>query len=248
MLETLAHDAFANSPLESIDLPNTVKTIGYQAFINCSQLKKVHMSEGLTSIGGAAFTYCPLLEEGYLPGGVTEVRNAFTHDIALKRMQIGSKDSAPGVTVIKNAGICDCPLEYLELGANVDSLDHLALVDLENLKVLICWAAIPPRCDTFYSSFLPHPQSLNAILYVPKASLEAYKTARDWMNFNTIVPIEDVGDINGSGAIDIADVTGLIDQVIAGEIDNPAIADVDFDGMVGISDVTALIDRILYGD
>ena len=248
MLETLAHDAFSHSPIEAIDLPNTVKTIDYQAFINCQSLRKVHMSEGLTTIGGAAFTLCPLLEEGYIPGGVSVIRNAFTDDISLKRMQIGKKDSAPGVTLIKNAGICGCPLEYLELGANVDSLESIALANLEHLKVLISWAAIPPRCNSNYSSFLPDPQRLNAILYVPKASLEAYQTANDWKNFRTIVPIEDVGDINGSGAIEIADVTDLIDQVLAGEIENPAISDVDFDGMVGISDVTGLIDKILSGN
>ena len=248
MLETLAHDAFAHSPLESIDLPNTVKTIGYQAFIECSQLKKVHMSEGLTSIGGAAFTYCPLLEEGYLPGGVTEVRNAFTHDSALKRLQIGSKDSAPGVTLIQNAGICDCPLEYLELGANVDSLAHLALVDLNNLKVLICWAAVPPRCHDYWHCFDPYPQEMTAAVYVPKASLEAYRTANEWKLFNTIVAIEDVGDINGNGMIDIADVTDLIDQLLAGEYENAPIADVNFDGTIGIADVTALIDILLNGN
>ena len=44
-------------------------------------------------------------------------------------------------------------------------------------------------------------------------------------------------DVNKDGVIGIADVTDLIDQLLAGEIENPAIADVDLDGLVGISDV-----------
>ena len=247
-LESIGHDAFAKCYyLESFDMPNTVKSIDYQAFHTCSGLKSVHMSEGLTSMSTAVFANCPLLVEGYIPGGVTEIRNAFTHCSGIKRFRIGSKDSTPGVTLIQNGGIVCENLEYLELGANVDSMAHLALVELDNLKVLICWASVPPRNDTYYSSFWPSPQYMNATLYVPKASLEAYKTARDWMNFKTIVPIEDVGDVNGNGMIDIADVTELIDQLLTGEFTNIPYSDIDLDGSITISDITELIDRLLSG-
>lgn len=249
-LETIDKDAFDECYyLESLDMPNTVKTIGNQAFYRCESLKSVHMSEGLTSLGLSVFCYCPLLEEGYIPGGVTTVHNAFSRCTGLKRMQIGSKDSAPGVTLIKNCGIVDCEnIEYLELGANVDSLEHLALVDLVNLKVLICWAPVPPRCHDYWRCFDPSPQNMTAPLYVPKASLEAYRTANEWKNFNTIVAIEDVGDINCDGSIGIGDVTALIDMLLSGEIDRAPVCDVNLDGSVTIADVTTLIDKLLNGN
>ena len=57
------------------------------------------------------------------------------------------------------------------------------------------------------------------------------------------------GDINGDGAVDIVDVTALIDYLMttdASAIDQD-MADCDLDGEIGISDVTALIDYLLVG-
>lgn len=246
-LETIGHDAFHEcNSLEYMDMPNSVKTIEYQAFFKCPSLEWIHFSDNITELGTCVLAYCPLVTECKLPGGVHTIVNAVAECSGLKRMKIGSKDSAPGVTLIKNCGIVGCEqIEYLELGANIDSLESHALEDLNNLKVLISWAPVPPRCDARWHSFGPYPQQMSAILYVPKASLEAYRTAADWENFRTIVAIEDVGDVDANGGIDIADITELIDQLLLGEIMYPALADIDLDGNVNIADVTALIDRIL---
>ena len=55
------------------------------------------------------------------------------------------------------------------------------------------------------------------------------------------------GDVDNDGVITIADVTTLIDVIIAGGADADTLqrGDVDGDGLVGIGDVTALIDMIL---
>ena len=65
-----------------------------------------------------------------------------------------------------------------------------------------------------------------------------------WNRFQTIVPIEDVGDINGDGAVSIADVSALIDILLGSETDRALFADVNLDGSVSIGDVSALIDRL----
>ena len=53
------------------------------------------------------------------------------------------------------------------------------------------------------------------------------------------------GDVNGDNNVTIADVTALIDLLLAGDaIDNKA-ADVNGDQNVSIADVTALIDMLL---
>ena len=248
-LETIDYNAFLEcSTLQYIDLPNTVKTIEYQAFHRCESLKWIHLSDSLTSMGTCVLAYCPLLTECEIPGGVTTIWNAIAQCTGLKKLKIGNKDSAPGVTLIKNCGIVDCEqIEYLELGANIDSLESHGLVDLNNLKVLICWAVVPPRCDGYWHSFSPTSIFNSVPLYVPKASLEAYRSAADWENFKTIVPIEDVGDVNGDGAISIGDVTALIDLLLSGDIERAAFCDVNLDGSVTIADVTALIDRLLGG-
>ena len=58
-----------------------------------------------------------------------------------------------------------------------------------------------------------------------------------------------LGDVDGSGEVEIADVTVLIDYLLGSSV--PYIdllaADVDEDGEIAISDVTALIDILLQG-
>ena len=57
------------------------------------------------------------------------------------------------------------------------------------------------------------------------------------------------GDVDGSGNINIADVTALIDYLLSGNSEsiNVMNADVDGDDHINISDVTALIDKLLAG-
>ena len=46
------------SGLTSIDIPNSVTTIGVQAFFKCSGLTSCTIGSGVTSIGSSAFTQC----------------------------------------------------------------------------------------------------------------------------------------------------------------------------------------------
>ena len=234
------------SGLETCILPNSLKTIGGEILGNCSSLKNVHLGDSITSLGRSTFWECTSLVECEIPGTVPELLNVFVKCTSLKRVKMGSKDSTPGLTMIGNCGISQCNrLEYLELGANIDSLQNLAINDLDSLKVLICWATVPPKTNSYWHAFDPYPQNFKAVLYVPKASLEAYRTTGDWQNFKTIVPIEDVGDINGDGTISIGDVTALVDMLLSGEIDRAPYCDINLDGSVTIADVTTLIDLLL---
>ena len=59
-----------------------------------------------------------------------------------------------------------------------------------------------------------------------------------------------VGDVNGDGDVNIADVTVLIDYLLNGDTSaiNMTAADVSLDGEVNIADVTSLIDKLLAGE
>lgn len=232
--------------LESFDMQDSVTTIGNGCFTNCQALKSVHVSKNLTEIGKSVFWDCYSLLEGEIPGPVPSIRNVFINCTSLKKVKLGGKDTTPGTTIIQNAGIARCEqVEYLELGANIDSLASLALNSFKNLKVLICWAAVPPRCHDYWSSFDPDSVYTNTPLYVPKASVEAYRTANDWKKFTTIVAIEDVGDVNGDGFINISDATALINHLSVDGPVNAPLADVNLDGYINISDAIALINRLL---
>ena len=249
-LTSIGKNAFCDCyALETFDMPSTVTSIGTGCFSDCFALKSIHMSHNLTEIGSSVFSRCNALTECEIIGDVPTMWNLFLNCAKLKKVRLGDKNGTPGTTLIQNATISSCKqLEYLELGANIDSLENNALCSLDSLKVLICWATTPPRCNANWSSFSPWPTSLKkTVLYVPKASLEAYRTANDWKNFKTIAAIEDVGDINDDCSISIADVTALIQHLLYGgssNIETPLL-DVNFDGKINITDVTALINILL---
>ena len=63
------------------------------------------------------------------------------------------------------------------------------------------------------------------------------------------VPTTLTGDVDGSGTVNISDVTTLIDYLLNNDtVINRENADVDGDGTINISDVTALIDTLLSGN
>lgn len=76
----IATDAFKPEDgltfVEEIHVPGTVKTIGNNAFIDCTQLKKVVLSEGVEEIGAGAFRECKQLQSLTIPVSVTAIGNS----------------------------------------------------------------------------------------------------------------------------------------------------------------------------
>ena len=63
---------FARSaPLKSIDLPDTVKTIGKESFLNCSSFTSIHWPAALESVGDGAFHSAGFTGNFTVPAGVT---------------------------------------------------------------------------------------------------------------------------------------------------------------------------------
>ena len=240
------HDVFAECPtIEYFDMPNTVTTIGKSMFYMCPTLKRVHLSTSLTNMPYGTFFRCYELTDLDIPGTVTLISNTSIQNCtAMKTLKIGDKDAPAGTTSIEHYALAHCEsIERLELGANLDSLTYHSLQDMSNVKLAICWATTPPRCNEYGMGI----RFSTTPLYVPKVALDAYREATMWNRFQTILPIEDVGDVNGDGNINIGDVTSLINYLLGGESDRVYYADVNLDGNVNINDVTTLINRLLRG-
>lgn len=73
-LKSIGQDAFSNcSSLRSLTFPYGLETIGREAFANCTSLENISFPKSLDEISYGAFNNCSSLIDIYLPEGITKV-------------------------------------------------------------------------------------------------------------------------------------------------------------------------------
>ena len=89
-----------NGGIETITIPNTIITIGNNAFENCTNLKSINFSKNLEKIEGSAFFGNISLKEFNMPDTVTIIENnAFSNCGILKNAYISKKLTTLGNNV-----------------------------------------------------------------------------------------------------------------------------------------------------
>ena len=92
--------------LTNITIPSSVTTIGTSAFQNCTSLTSVTIGNGVTTIGKYAFENCDGLTSVTIPNSVTTIgSDAFKNCSSLTSVTIGN-----GVTSIGERAFCRCSL------------------------------------------------------------------------------------------------------------------------------------------
>lgn len=175
--------AFFNSGLTSITIPNSVKSIGNQAFSR-SKLTSITIPNGVTSIGYGAFAHCSSLTSVAIPNSVTNIgEGAFRESSVLISVAIPY-----GVTSIKEDTFYGCAgLISVTIPNSVTSIEDGAFSDCEKLSTIHCLSSNPPIiCDDSFS----WEAKKTSTLFVPKGSIEAYRKANGWKKFKRIVEEE----------------------------------------------------------
>ena len=109
--------------LTSITIPNSVTSIGKQAFDRCSALTSITIPESVKTIEEYAFSYCHSLDTIIIPDNVTDVKSGAFYDCShLKSVTIGN-----GVETIGDYAFYDCvALQNAILGNRVTTIGKSA--------------------------------------------------------------------------------------------------------------------------
>ena len=166
--------AFAPAGLMEYTIPNSVTTIGENAFQGCSSLTSVTIPDSVTTIEDYAFYSCSKLTSVTIPDSVTTIgEDAFNYCENLTSVTI--PDS---VTTIGNSAFHYCKsLTSVTIGDSVTTIGESAFSYCENLKKVYCNATMPPSIGSgvFYSS-----ASVRRI-YVYDECVDLYKSA--WSSY-----------------------------------------------------------------
>ena len=164
--------------------------IGDYAFFDCDYLTSITILDGVTSIGKCAFYGCDSLTSITLPEGVTEIGgSAFDRCCSLTSITIPE-----GVTEIGNEAFDGCSaLTSVTIPESVTELGYYAFAECSSLTSITSMNVTSPsigNSDTFDEVDKSIP------VYVPKQSVEAYKSAEYWEDFTNIQGIDDVTPIS----------------------------------------------------
>ena len=159
-----------------LTIGNNITKIGDQVFIGCRSLVNVTIPNSITEIGRSAFEHCVSLTSITIPDSVTSIGYyAFYNCTLLTSVTIGNS-----VTSIGSSAFSGCKsLTSVTIPDSVTEIGDAVFRDCTSLNEVYCKSITPPTggADMFYHS------ASECKIYVPTASVNAYKTADGWSNY-----------------------------------------------------------------
>ena len=191
--------------ITSVTIPDSVKTIGDSAFSGCNNLiffcgkysspdlrclivngrliniarfglTEYTIPDGVTTIGNSAFSGCSKITSITIPDSVTEIGNAaFSSCSSLTNITIPDN-----VTSIGNSAFYGCNnMINVTIARNATTIGWRAFYNCSNLNKIYCRSIIPPNLKLETFRYI----SANARIYVPRNSVDTYKTAANWSDY-----------------------------------------------------------------
>ena len=128
-------------------------SIGSGVFYNCDTLKTIIIPNSITTIENSAFSYCYNLTSVTIPDSVTEISSS--------------------------AFIEDISLTSIEIPNSVTSIGEGAFYGCTGLTSVYIKSTTPP----ILGGYVFDSNASGRKIYVPRASLDAYKTAEGWSKY-----------------------------------------------------------------
>lgn len=148
--------------LSSLTIPSSVTYIGNEAFLNCSGLTSINFPSGVTTINYNCFSGCSGLTSIDIPSTITSIGNqAFYHCSGLTSLKIPSS-----ITTIDIQAFAGCV--------------RLASIYVYSNPLIVLGSS---------SAIFWEVNKNTCILYVPIGTLNDYRTANQWNEFNNVVEV-----------------------------------------------------------
>ena len=154
-------------------------SIGREVFYDRDNLKTIIIPNSVTSIGEYAFYHCSSLTDVVIGNSVTSIgEDAFSECSSLTSIEIPNS-----VTSIGDYAFSGCALTSIEIPNSVTSIGDYAFSGCESLSSVYVKATTPPILDNYAFNY----NSSSRKIYVPRASLNAYKTASGWSEYASAI-------------------------------------------------------------
>ena len=175
--------------LNSISIPNSVTSIGNNAFYGCTGLTSVVLPNRVTSVGNYAFYGCSGLTSVAMGHKVTSVESyTFYGCTSLTSIEIPY-----GVKTIGNSAFSGCDhLKDIIIHSSVEEIGSVVFTT-QRIENFYNYSETPQyMSEDAYGMFLGTLRSVLALakLYVPEESIDKYKEAEFWHYFGQILPIQ----------------------------------------------------------
>lgn len=166
--------------LQSVSLPSTLISMGNYAFAYNPNLKTVTMADGITTIGNYTFRNCYALTDLRLPATLQTI-NSYAFQNCQKLQNLTLPEGLQNLGYYSFYG-CDS-LTAVELPSTLQSIGYYAFGYCYKLKSIISKNVIPLALS---DCLIGSEYDSQCTLYVPNISVNTYRAAPYWMNFQIV--------------------------------------------------------------
>jgi formylglycine-generating enzyme required for sulfatase activity len=212
--------------LETVMLPSKIKQNDGGMFYGCTGLTEITFPSTLKSIGTSMFSDCVNLTTVRLPEKLESIETAAFSGCS----KLANIDFLSTLQSIGDYAFKDCSsLTSVKLPASLLGLGYDVFQDCSALQEIMSLALTPPTAHEDESGYegqfyVVYPGTFNGIdkencvLRVFESAMTDYGKAKGWRQFQNYEAINESeyipGDVNGDGVVDIADVNGVINDML----------------------------------